>query len=161
MRIFWILKKRTFKKFSAYFWFVIVVKTIDAPMLFWSVFFKMHEKKVLILGAFSKIPNKITIVCLLFLKLNQSRNTKKKFFLCVFLQKPKTCFFGGKNKILLKLKFQICISAFVLYFKRKLHTNFQKNLLIFKSPGIFWKWKLWRESAGTRSARVETSDLDF
>ena len=53
-------------------------------------------------SAFSKIPNKITIVCLLFLKLNQSRNTN--FFVGVFLQKPKTHFFGCKNKIVLKLK---------------------------------------------------------
>ena len=102
------------------------------------------------MGAFSKIPNKITIVCLLFLKLNQSRNTKKKFFLGVFLQKPKTRFFGGENKIVLKLKFQIRISAFVLYCKRKLRINFHKKILIFKPPGIFWKWKIWRTCTGVR-----------
>ena len=66
--------------------------------------------------AFSKIPNKITIVCVLFIKLNQSLNTK-----------PKTCFFRSKNKIVLKLKFQICIFAFVFYCKRKLHINFHKK----------------------------------
>ena len=44
--------------------------------------------------AFSKIPTKRTFVCLLFLKLNQSRNTKT-FFLEGFLKKPKTHFFGG------------------------------------------------------------------
>ena len=54
-----------------------------------------------------------------------------KFFLAVFLQKPKTCFFGGKHKIVLKLKFQICISVFVLYCERKLRTNFHtKNINI-------------------------------
>ena len=52
---------------------------------------------------------------------------EKQFFLGVFLLKPKMCFFGGENKIVLKLKFQICISAFVLYCKRKLHTNFHKK----------------------------------
>ena len=78
-------------------------------------------------GAFSKILNEITIVCLLFLKLNQGRKTKKIFFLGVFLQKPKTGFFGGENKIVLKLKFKISISAFVLYCKRKLYTNCQKK----------------------------------
>ena len=36
------------KQFSAYFLFVIVLKTIDAQILFRSVFFKMHEKKLLI-----------------------------------------------------------------------------------------------------------------
>ena len=86
----------------------------------------MHEKKVInfqkwlkwrflqlitFFGAFSKIPNKTTIVCLLFLKLNQSRNWKNKFFWGVFLQKPKMCFLGGKNKIVLKLKIQIRICS--------------------------------------------------
>ena len=92
-------------------------------------------------------------MCLLFLKLNQSRNTQKKNFWGVFLQKPKTRFFGGENKIVLKLKFKICISAFVLYCKRKLYANFQKKILIFKPPGIFWKWKLWRACAVARRAR--------
>ena len=75
---------------------------------------------------------------------------EENIFLGVFLQKPKTRFFGGESKIVLKLKFKICISAFVLYCKRKLHTNFQKKILIFKPPGIFWKWKLWRACAGAR-----------
>ena len=112
----------------------------------------MHEKKVInfqkwtkwhfwrlitLFGVFLTIPNKITIVCLMFLKLNQSQNTKEHFFLGVFLQKPKMRFFGGKNKIVLKLKFQIRISAFVLYCKRKLRTNFHQKILIFKPPGIF------------------------
>ena len=63
---------------------------------------------------------------------------------CVFIvfkaesePKHKEKFFGGKNKIVLKLKFKICISAFVLYCKRKLCTNFHKKILIFKPPGIF------------------------
>ena len=46
------------------------------------------------------------------------------FYLGVFLQKPKTPFFGGKNKIVLKLKFQICISVFVLFCKRNFCINF-------------------------------------
>ena len=62
---------------------------------------------------------------------------RKKKISGVFLQKPKTRFFGGKNKVVLKLKFQICISAFVLYCKRNLHTNFHKKILIFKPSGIF------------------------
>ena len=32
---------------SSYFWFFIVLETIDAQMLFRSVFFTMHEKKVI------------------------------------------------------------------------------------------------------------------
>ena len=53
---------------------------------------------------------------------------KEHIFLGVFLQKAKTSCVEGKNKIVLKLKFQICISAFVLYCKRKLYTNFKKNI---------------------------------
>ena len=78
---------------------------------------------------------------------------KDKFFLAVFLQKPKTCFFGGKHKIVLKLKFQICISVFVLYCERKLHTNFHKknwNL----SPLEFFENENF-------DMRAEILDLDF
>ena len=75
---------------------------------------------------FSKIPTKRTFVRLLFLKQNQSRN-KKKIFFWGFLQKPKTHFFGGPKWYFLKVKFQICTSAFVLYCKRKLHANFHKK----------------------------------
>ena len=121
-------------------------------MLFWSIFFKMHEKKFInfqkqpkwsfwrlktLFGVFSKILSKIIFVCLLFLKLDQSRNMKTNLFFWVFLQKPKTHFFGGKNKIVFKLKFIICIFAFVLYCKRKPHINFHKQILIFEPPGIF------------------------
>ena len=107
--------------------------------------------------AFSKIPNKITIVCLLFLKLNQSQNIKKKFCLGVFLQKPKSHFFGGQNKIVLKLKFQICISAFVLYCKRKIHTNLHKKYW-YLSPLEFFE----NENFDMRApARSEILDLDF
>ena len=62
---------------------------------------------------------------------------QETFFLGGFLQKPKTRFFGGKNKKVNKLKFQICIFAFVLYCKRKPHDNFHQKLLIFEAPGIF------------------------
>ena len=62
---------------------------------------------------------------------------KKHFYWVFFFKNQKRAFFGGKNKIVLKLKFQICISAFVLYCKRKLHNNFHKKILIFKTPGIF------------------------
>ena len=92
--------------------------------------------------AFSKIPTKRTFVCLLFLKLNQSRNSKKVLFFLGggFLQKPKTHFFWGPKWYFLKFKFQICISAFVLYCKRKLHANFQKKNL-YLTPWNFFKIK--------------------
>ena len=46
--------------------------------------------------AFSKIPTKRQFVCLLFLKLNQGRKTKKKN-VRFFLQNPKTHFFRGNG----------------------------------------------------------------
>ena len=55
------------------------------------------------ISAFSKLPFKRTLVCLLILKLNQSQNTKKSFF-WVFLQKPKMCILRIK-KLFWKLKF--------------------------------------------------------
>ena len=76
---------------------------------------------------FSKIPNKITIVFVVFKAESEPKHEEQIFF-DVFLQKPKICFFGGKNKIVLKLKFQICISAFVLFCTRKFRTNSQKNI---------------------------------
>ena len=77
-------------------------------------------------------------ICLIIVfKAESEPKHEENIFVCVFLQKPKTRFFGGKKKIVLKLKFHICISAFVLFCKRKLRINFHKNILIFKPPGIF------------------------
>ena len=92
-------------------------------MLFWLAVFKMHEKKLLIFktakmaflavnnffGRFQKYQKK-TCVCSFFLKLNQSRNTKKNLFWEGFLQKPKTHFFGGKNKIVFS-NLYVCICS--------------------------------------------------
>ena len=64
--------------------------------------------------------------CIVF-KSESEQKHEENFFVGVFLQKPKTRFFGDENKIVLKLKFKIDISAFVLYCKRKLNTYFQKK----------------------------------
>ena len=64
---------------------------------------------------------------------------EEKKILGVFLQKPKTCFFGGQNKRVFKLKLQICIFVFVLYCKRKLHAYFNQKILIFEPQGIFFQ----------------------
>ena len=80
--------------------------------------------------AFSKIPTKRKFVRLLFLKLNQFRNTRNIFW-GGFLQKSKTHFFGGPKwyrYLLFKSQFLHCISAFVLYCKRKLHANFHQKI---------------------------------
>ena len=60
-------------------------------------------------------------------KSESEQKHEENFFFGVFLQKPKMRFFGDENKIVLKLKFKIDISAFVLYCKRKLNTYFQKK----------------------------------
>ena len=88
------------------------------------------------------------------------KNTNKKNS-CVFIVsiaelKPKHnkknvwgVFFGGPKWYFLKVKFQICMSTFVLYCKMKqLYANFHKKIIIFGPSGIFWKWKLWNACAG-------------
>ena len=100
-------------------------------------------------------------VFIVFKAKSEPKHEEKIFFLGVFLQKPKTRFFRGKHKIILKLTFQICISTFVLFCTRKLCSNFHKKLLIFRPPGLFWKWKLWCTCAGARCACPAILDLDF
>ena len=46
-------------------------------------------------GAISKVPNKITFVCVLFLKLNQRQNTKTKIFLGFFFKNHIVAHFLG------------------------------------------------------------------
>ena len=59
-----------------------------------------HEEKIYFFkctNAFSKILTKRTFVRLLFLKLNQSRNMKKNFFLGFFIKNQKHAFSGVRN----------------------------------------------------------------
>ena len=93
---------KTVKKCSSYFSFILALKTIDAHMLFDQYF-----------CSFSKIPTKRIFVCLLFLKLNLSQNPKK-FFVWRFSLKTKNPLFLGSKMVLFTVKFQICISVFVL-----------------------------------------------
>ena len=95
----------------SYLYFVLALKTIDAQQLFRSVFLKSKKKLLtaqngkngvfdgpqLFISAFSKMQTKRTFVCLLFLKLNQSQNTKDQtvptfrhlyFFVCVCKMDP-------------------------------------------------------------------------
>ena len=70
------------------------------------------------------------------LKLNQSRNMKKKIGGEVFLQKPKLRLFEGKNKIVFKLKFQICIFTFVFILKKEAACQISQKIFIFEPPVI-------------------------
>ena len=89
---------------------------------------------------------------------------KEKFVCGGFLQKPKTHFFWGPKWYFLKTKFQICVSAFVLYsdIKGSFMPNFTKKILMFGPPGIFLKMKTltlmrWRP----RRACAKILELDF
>ena len=111
------------KKFvSSCFGLDSALKTIDAQMFFWSVFFKTHKKvigrqtrhlgcfwwlitfffcvfsKILKMLLFkSQISNLYFCVCfLLFLKLKQKKNMKKYFFM-VFISKLKNALFWGST----------------------------------------------------------------
>ena len=53
----------------------------------------------------------------------------------------------------MKLKFKICISAFVLFCKRKPYTNFHQKYWYLSPLEFFWKWKLWPTCTGIRSRR--------
>ena len=105
-------------------------------------------------GAFSKIRNKITFMIYVFIVFeaeSEPTETGRQIFWFFFLQIPKALFFGGKNKVIFKLKFQTCIFAFVFYCKRKLRANFHKKILIFEPPGFFCKRKLgrvWSDAGG-------------
>ena len=95
-------------------------------MLFRSVFFKMHGKKVINFQKW-RFWRLITFFWCVFKNTEQNKNRvfivfkaeseqKHKGKICFgcFSSKSKTRFFGGENKIVLKLKFKIYISAFVL-----------------------------------------------
>ena len=89
-----------------------------------------------LLCVFKKNEQNNNCVFIVFKADSEPKNEGKNLFGC-FSSKSKKALFGGKNETVLKLKFQICISLFVFYCKRKLHTNFHKKIFIFKPPGIF------------------------
>ena len=134
----------------------------------------MHEKKLLLFkngqrqkwhfwrliplfGALSKNTERNNKCVFIVFKADSEPKHEEKNVLGVFLQKPKKHFFGGKNKIVLKLNFQICISAFVLYHKRKQRTNLYKQILIF-SPLEFFENENFDACA---PALAQILDLDF
>ena len=97
--------------------------------------------------SFSKIPTKRTFVCLLFLKLNQSRNTNKRNFWEDILQKPKKrTFLVIQNGTFKKSNFKF---VFLRLFnvKGSFMPIFTQKILIFRPPGIFRIWKLWHALA--------------
>ena len=122
--------------FVSSFFSVLAFKTIDAQILFRSVFFKTHKKviiyqkwqkwrfwlSIIFFSAFSNILTKRTFVRLLFLKLNQSRNMKNNFFF--FTKNP---LFLGSTIVVFKTQISNLFSAFAHKCKRKLPTNFHNK----------------------------------
>ena len=118
--------KKTFKIFFSYFSF----ETIDAQMLFWSVFVKTLPKTAkmafLIVNnfffAFSKISTKRTFV-LVFKTESKPKHKKnfwgaflqkqKKTFGGLFFKNQKPAFSGVQNCSFFKFKFRIWFSAFL------------------------------------------------
>ena len=99
-----------------FFLSVFALQTIGPQMLFFSVFFKMHFKKVnnrqkrqkwrflQLIAFFQCIINntdqKDTCVPIVFKAESKVKN-EEKFFRGFFLQKLKTCYFGGSKMVVL------------------------------------------------------------
>ena len=77
---------------------------------------------------FKNIAQNNNCVFIVFKAESEVKHEEQIFFGC-FLQKSKTSFFGGKNKIVLKLIFQICISAFVFIVKGSFIPIFERGPL--------------------------------
>ena len=97
---------------------LLIFKNGQYGILAWRFFLSVFKNT-------KQINNCVFIVFKAELKLKHEEN----FFWTVFLQKPKTHFFGGKNKIVLKLIFQICISAFVFIVKGSFIPIFERGPL--------------------------------
>ena len=98
---------------SSYFWFITVVKTIDTPMLFRSVFFKMHDKKVInfqkwpkwrfwrliiFFGAFSKKTEQNNNCEFIVFKAESEPKHEEKKICVFFFKNQKPTFSGVKIK---------------------------------------------------------------
>ena len=88
-------------------------------------------------SAFSKIATKRTFVSLLFLKLNQSRNTKKNIFWGVFLQKQKTCSFGS---IFLNSNFEF-VFLHLFFMEKEAPCQFSQKNINIQAPSKFLEMK--------------------
>ena len=146
---FWFLKKNPQHFCSSCFGFDSALKTIDAQMFFWLIFLKMHKKNYwqsktpfwLFLAVFSQILTKLTFVRLLFLKLKQKKNRKKKIFKGFF--QTQKCNFSGLNQFLFFIFF--CFS-----FQNNRRTNkilvsiFEISQKIFINCQKPPKWHFWQ-----------------
>ena len=93
----------------------------------------------------------------MFLKLNQSRNMKNKFLFGCFFQKPKTRFFGGKNKIVLKLKFKFVFLRLFFFVKGSFVPIFTNKYWYLS----FENFENFDVRAPVHAARTRAEILDF
>ena len=141
-------------------------------MLFWSVFLKTHKKQLLtakngqngvfavnnfFLCVFKNTDQKDICVSIVF-KAESKPKHKENFFWGGFSSKTKNALFRGPKWYFSKVKYQICISAFVLYCKRKLYANFHKKYY-FLGPLEFFEYE--NLTPVRRCARPDILELDF
>ena len=91
--------------------------------------------------AFSKIPSKRKFVHLLFLELNQSRNTPKTNFGGFFFKNQKRAFLGVQNSHLLSSNFRFVFLHLFFTVKGNFMPFFTKKIFIFE-PLEFLKMKI-------------------
>ena len=147
------------------------LKTIDAQMLCRFVFLKTYKTpktakmECLTVNNFSQCVFKNTdqknICASIVFKAESKPKHEEKYFGGVFFKNQKCTFSGVQNgTYFLKVKFQICIFAFVLYVKGSFMPIFIKKILIFGSPGMFLKIKTLTH-VQCAPALAENLDLDF
>ena len=107
--------------------------------------------------AFSKIPTKRTLVRLLFLKMNQSRNTKKHFFGGVFFKNQKHTFLGVQNSTFKKSNFKFVFLRLFINVKGSSLPIFPKKYL-YLGPLEFFENENFDAHA---PAHTEILELDF
>ena len=98
----WVLKQKPLTKFFYIFFSALALKAVDAQTLFWSIFLKMHKKKLINLNRFWRL---IAFLCLLkntdqkdicasiAFKAESKPKHKENIFWVFFFHK-KTRFFG-------------------------------------------------------------------
>ena len=153
---FWVLKWKLKKKYSSYFSFVLALITIHrrTNVILISIFENAQKNiitcrkwpkrhfwhSITFFCPFSKIPTKRTPVRLLFLKLNQSRNTIENVWGGEFSSKTKKgTFWGVQNGTFWKSNFKIVFLRLYFNVKGSFVPIFTKKILKFGPLGIFEK----------------------
>ena len=71
---------------------------------------------------------------------SKPKHEEKKFWGVFLAKNQKRAFLGVQKDIFFNSNLEFVFLCF--FCKRKLHADFHKKILKFRSPGIFWIWKL-------------------